>query len=69
MLNKVIDIAIALTVLFILLGGIVVDQWNTAGAKNVSGTGISTGTYQGILLIIFVLAMFGVVYAFRGKSK
>ena len=66
-LNTVVGIAIGLTVLFVLLNSIVMTNYNTVGANNWLGTGMTAATFQGLLLLIFVLAMIGVAMAFFKK--
>ena len=81
-LVKVVGIAIGLTVLFVLLNATVMPFYNTAGSINqtvpynsaewnrslTTYSGMSNGMYQGILLLVFILAMIGVAMAFYKKK-
>jgi hypothetical protein len=62
-MDKAIDIPLALTVTFLLLSGIVLANFNTA--YNYVVTGLSSATTQGIMLILLVIALFGLVDHFR----
>jgi len=66
-MNKVVGISIGLTVLFILLNSIVMTNYNTVGGGNWLGTGMTATTFQGLLLLVFVLAIIGVALAFFKK--
>jgi hypothetical protein len=56
-MQKVVGVGIGLTVLFLLAGG-----------ATITNTGLTTTTYQGILLLVFVLAIVGVALAFFAKK-
>ena len=68
-MTRVVGIGIGLTVLFLLLNSIIMPNYNTTGSATVTNTGMSTATYQGILLLIFVLAMVGIAMAFFKSTK
>ena len=68
-MNKVVGISLGLTVLFILLNSIVMTNYQSVGGLNIAGTGLSASTFQGILLLVFVLAIVGVAMAFFRESS
>ena len=68
-LNVVVGIAIGLTVFFLLLNSIIMPNYNTTGSTTVTGTGMSTATYQGLLLLVFVLAIIGIALSFFKSVK
>lgn len=68
-LNIVVGIAIGLTVFFLLLNSIIMPNYNSTGSTVVTGTGMSTATYQGLLLLVFVLAIIGVALSFFKTVK
>lgn len=61
---NVVNVAISLAVLFLLLAYIIMPNYNTAGNTNITGTGLTSATYTGILLLVFFLAMIGVALSF-----
>jgi len=67
--EKVVGIGIGLTVLFLLLNSIIMPNYNTAGSTNITSTGLTSTTYTGILLLVFVLAIIGVAMAFFKSSS
>ena len=68
-LNTVVGIAIGLTVMFLLLNSIIMPNYNSTGSTTVTGTGMTTATYQGLLLLVFVLALIGIAMSFFGSVK
>ena len=65
---NVVNVAIGLSVLFLLLAFIIMPNYNTAGSTNITGTGMTAGVYTGILLLVFFLAMIGIAMSFwKGK--
>jgi len=68
-LNTVVGIAIGLTVLFLLLNSIIMPNYNTTATATITGTGMTAATYQGILLLVFVLAIIGVAMSFFSTVK
>jgi hypothetical protein len=64
---KVVYVAIGLTVFFLLLSSIVMPNYNTTGSQNVAGTGMSSTTYTGLLLLVFVLAIIGIAMDWMPK--
>jgi len=76
--EKVVGIGIGLTVLFLLLSSIIMPYYATTGQNanltaqeyNASGAPVgirhlmSTTTFQGILVLVFVLAIVGIAMAF-----
>ena len=68
-LNTVVGIAIGLTVLFLLLNSIIMPNYNTTATATIPGTGMTAATYQGILLLVFVLAIIGVAMSFFSTVK
>lgn len=67
-MTSVVNVAIGLAVLFLLLAYIIMPNYNTAGNTNITGTGLTSGTYTGILLLVFFLAMIGVALSFWKKG-
>lgn len=65
---KVVGVAIGLTVLFLLMSTIIMPNYNTAGGTNITATGLTTSTYTGLLLLVFVLALIGIAMSFLKKS-
>jgi len=80
--TTVIGISIGLTILFILFNSIVMPSYNTAGSINqtvpynsdqwnrslTTYSGMSNGMYQGLLLLVFVLALIGIAMSFFKKK-
>ncbi len=66
LLEKVILGSIALAVLFLLLNTIVVPNLNDTMQGNI--TGISNTTWQGILLLVMVLALIGFAMAYMPRK-
>ena len=65
-MNKVIGIALGLTVLFLLGSTILLPHFNTT--YNYSITGLSASTTQGLFLLVLVLGLISVaVYSMKGK--
>lgn len=78
----VIGISIGLAVLFILLSSVIMPAYNTAGSINqtvpynsdqwnrslTTYSGMSNGMYQGLLMLIFVLAIIGIAMSFFKKK-
>jgi len=67
-MEKVVAVSIGLTVFFLLLSSIIMPNYNTTGGQNVAGTGMSTTTYQGILLLVFILGVVGIALTFMKKK-
>lgn len=57
LVNKVILGSIALAVLFVLLPNLVMPFFNTS--YNYTITGLAAATTQGIILLVFILALIG----------
>lgn len=75
MLEKVVGIGIGLMILFILLSSVIMPYYNSAGGVNLlintDGAGnqsISTATYRGLLMLVFVIALIGIALAFFKKK-
>lgn len=67
LINKVIMGSIALAVLFVLLPNLVMPFFNTS--YNYSITGLSAATTQGIILLVFVLALIGFAVEFVPRVR
>lgn len=68
-MTTIVSISIGLTVLFILLNSVVMSNYNTVGGGNWLGTGMTATTFQGLLLLVFVLAIIGIAMSFFGKQN
>lgn len=80
-LQTVVGVGIGLAVLYLLISNLIMPFYNTAGDVNVytnttptTGLGTSTSgimtkaTYQGILLLVFFLAIIGIALSFWKKK-
>jgi hypothetical protein len=79
---KVVGIGIGLTVLFLLLNSVIMSNYSSAGgasllANYTNSTGYvietrtiagGTSAYQGLLVLVFILAIIGIAMAFLKKK-
>lgn len=67
--KSIIMLSLAITVFFIMINNIIMPQYAGAGSANVSGTGLSTTTYQSLLLVVFIGLIGAVIYSFLSGKK
>lgn len=66
--KSIMYMAMGVAVFFILLSNVVLTQWTSAGNANVTGTGLTSSAFQGILLVVGIAFIFGVAIKLMGKS-
>jgi hypothetical protein len=73
LIEKVMIGSFAVALLFIMLTAVIIPNWNTAGSANVSGTGLSQASWQGLVLILGVAFIFGIaialIFVFMKRKK
>jgi hypothetical protein len=66
--KSLMKLGIGVAFAFIILGTVIVPQWNTTASTNVAGTGLSPSAFQGFMLLIGLATMGAIIYKIIGSS-